>query len=543
MRRRRTGALGCALAATLAVLPGSAAAMPVPSELPTDAGGWVGAPTIGAPLRSPVPVSTGWGPSEAEIGRARALVESLSLRQRAGQVIVAAYRGTGSPTALVNRLHLGGVIVFSENISSAGQIERSNRALQRSAAAAGRRWPVLVGVDQEGGLVEGVTQGTRFPAFMTAGAADDSALTTDAFAGSGAELRGLGFTMDFAPDADVTVGPRDPAIGSRSAGSRPALVARQSTAAAKGFLRSGMVPVLKHFPGHGSVTADSHLTLPEQRATLARLISHDLVPFQHGVDAGLPVVMTGHIDVRSVDPGVPSSLSKPVVTGLLRQRLGFQGLAVTDSLSMGAVVQHYGTGGAAVRVLKAGEDLLLMPDRPQGARDAVVAAVKDHRLSQARLDQAVVRQVALLLHQKAAGGRAAALGSAARLSRRLSAGGVTVGSGPCSGRIVGRSVQVRGPAVLVARFEAAGRAAGMSFGHGPTVGLVGYRGAAPTGADVVVATDTPYVLGRTRAPLAKIATYGGTPGAMRSLVAVLRGTAAAPGRLPVHVSGVARSGC
>jgi beta-N-acetylhexosaminidase len=503
-----------------------------------------GRTTSASRSRATDPIGTGWGPSRAEIDKARRLVDAMPLHDRAGQVIVASYSGTGAPTRMVNRLHLGGVIVFSANVSGTAQIRHSNRALQHAAHQAGRKWPVLVGVDQEGGIVERVAGGTDFPAFMTAGAANNRQLTKKAYAAAGGELASLGFTMDFAPDADVTVGPGDPTIGSRSAGSRPALVAREATAAANGFTRSGVVPVVKHFPGHGSVTTDSHVTLPVQRASLRHLMHHDFVPFKAAVRDGLPSVMVGHIDVRAVDPGVPSSLSHKVVTGLLRDRLGFQGLVVSDSLVMGAVHnKRYSTGRSAVQALRAGDDVLLMPARPRVARDAIVRAVRDGRLPQSRLDQAATRQVALLLHQRDHGTRPKPPGSASRLAGRLSAAGVTVVQGRCRGRLVGRSVRVTGPGTAVAAFRSAAHHAGLRTGSGPKVALVGYGGSAPRRSDVLVSTDTPYVLDQGRARAAKIAAYGESPSAMTALVRVLTGRATAPGRLPVRVPGLARSGC
>ena len=170
--------------------------------------------------------------------------------------------------ALVRRLHLGGVIAFTENVTSTGQIRR----VQPRRSPGEVRRPLLIGVDQEGGAVARVTgDATRFPAFMSAGAADDTGLTRAAAGGSGAELLGMGFDMVFAPDADVTVGPADPVIGARSAGSRPALVARHVVAAGQGYQDAGVVPVLKHFPGHGSLTTDSHVALPVQRRTREQL--------------------------------------------------------------------------------------------------------------------------------------------------------------------------------------------------------------------------------------------------------------------------------
>jgi len=381
---------------------------------------------------------------------------------------------------------------------------------------------------------------------MSAGAAGDTGLTRSAYAASGGELRAMGFNVDFAPDTDVTSGPSDPAIGARSAGSSPGKVADHAVAAMKGFASSGVVPVLKHFPGHGSVTTDSHVGLPVQRRSVRELEAHDLVPFRAGIAAGASAVMVGHLDVRALDPHVPSSLSHAAVTGLLRGRLGFRGVAFTDSLEMGAVTQRFGSARAAVRALKAGEDVLLMPPDPRAARDGIVSAVRAGRLDQARLDQAATRMVALMLHHRSGPSRPRPPGSSAAVSRRLSAAALTSVSGPCSGRLVGRRVKVTGPAPAVARFRAAAAAAGLPVvrkrkARGTTVRLVGYPDR-PVRGDVVVALDTPYVLGRSAAR-ARLATFGDTPEAMGALVSVLLGRATAPGYLPVPVAGVARDGC
>lgn len=493
----------------------------------------------------PLPVPTGWGPSRRTIARARSAVGAMTLRERAGQVIVAHYGGTAPPVDLVRRLHLGGVVLFDHNVAGNDQVRASNRALQESVRRDGRRFGVTVAVDQEGGVVERVTTGTRFPGFMTAGAAGSLALTRAAATASGRELAGLGFTADYAPVADVTVGAADPVIRSRSAGSDPRVVAAHALAAARGYRAAGVVPALKHFPGHGSVTADSHLTLPEQRRPLGELMTSDLVPFRTGVRAGLPSVMVGHVDVRAVDPGVPASLSEPVVTGLLRGRLGFDGLVVTDALNMGAVTRTHDSATAAVAALRAGADVLLMPPSPRQARDGVVRAVRTRQLDPRRLDQAATRHVALLMHQRGQRGQrrqVRAPGASWAESARWSAAAVTSVAGPCSGRLVDRRVHVTGDPAAVATFRTLGRAAGLRFGRkGTKVRLLGPGDGAAKG-DVVVALADPFVLGASRARV-RLATYGSTPGALTALLDVLLGRATAPGRLPVPVVGVPRSGC
>ncbi len=516
-------------------------------------------------------LETGWGPTREELDTAAERVGRMSTGELAGQVIVARWSGTQAPVRLVRDNHLGGVIVFDDNVTSPGQLRSLTARLQQRS---GRRWPVLVGVDQEGGLVERIRgAATRFPAFMAAGAADRPRLTRSAYAAGGAELRWMGLNVDFAPDADVTVGPADPAIGSRAAGDDPESVAAQSLAAAQGFLDAGVVPVVKHFPGHGSVTTDSHVGLPVQDRSLRELRRNDLVPFRTAIRAGLPAVMVGHIAVGAVDPGTPATVSKPVINGMLRGDLGFEGLVVSDALDMAAVSNQ---SKPAVRFLQAGGDVVLMPPDPVRTRQTIVAAVRRGDLGKRDLERSAARMVALLEHRDATSPRrGGSPGSARDAAARLTEAALTVASGPCRGRLVDGPVVAMGDPEAVETFRAAASAAGMSLGsvtytvpprprrtgrtkqdqrdlaqwkaieptpvvNGTPVRLGTTDGPGPPG--VLVATGTPYVLGYLDAPV-EIATYAATPAAMDGLVALLLGRRSAPGRLPVDVTGVQRRGC
>lgn len=543
-------------------------------------------------------LAPGWGPGRVELERAARLVARMSLPDLAGQVIVAEWQGTTAPVDMVRDLHLGGVIAFADNVTSTAQVRAVNTALTSQVR---RRWPLWLSVDQEGGIVERVKgDATRFPTFMSAGAAKSLELTRKAARASGAELRGLGFTVVFAPDADVTSGPGDPTIGSRSAGSRATEVATEVGAALAGYRAASIVPVVKHFPGHGSVPQDSHLTLPVQTRSRKQLQAVDLVPFRAAIEAGVPAIMVGHLDVRAIDPRVPSSLSRRVVTGLLRDELGHDGLVVTDSLSMAGVARGRTAAQSAVQALRAGNDVLLMPPSPAQARAGIVRAVRSGSLARRRLEQAAARQIALLLHFRGspAQRRGAAPGSGGAASRALSAGAITVVAGPCRGRLVAGSVTPTGDPVAVANFAAAARAAGLGvlvrraapadltqatpapvrrkrerkaaferrrrawaaserrrnreltawhgaeearLAAGTSIGFSGYLSGTHDG-EIAVAVDTPYPLGRVSAPV-RIATYGDTIGAMSALVDVLLGEARATGSLPVDVAGVQRRSC
>ena len=527
----------------------------------------------------------------------------MTLRQKAGQVIVASWSGTGSPAPMVRRLHLGGVVALEPNIASLSQIRRVNRSVARVAARRG--YPAFIAVDQEGGVVRRVHLGvTPFPAFMSTGAADDTALTRRTTRISAAEMRGLGFDVVLAPDADVSVGDRDAVVGSRAAGGRPDLVARHVVAAVDGIESAGVLPVVKHFPGHGSLDVDSHRGLPVQRRGMRELRATDLVPFAAAIRARAPAVMTGHIAVRALDRDVPASVSRRVTTGLLRREMGFDGLVVTDALDMEGVQARARGGFAAVGALRAGADVLLMPPDPRDARDQVVRAVRSGRLPLSRLESAAARMIDTLDATRSRASRTSPRppGSGAAASLALSRAAVTSVAGPCQGRLIADRLRVVGPSEAVAVFDRLVTARGVTVvpdlrkrvrvgtktvvvGHrrkwvrkkvvdkhgdvtwkrvrkrvpirktkpilrwvtvpadAPTVSLVGYGGRPPRASDVVVALDRPSVLGGDVHARVELATYGTTPEAFRALVEVLLGDHRAPGRLPIDVPGVERKGC
>lgn len=484
-----------------------------------------------------------WGPTEEQYRQAAAIVDEMSVEERAGQVIVAHYAGTEPPVDLVQRLHLGGVIVMGDNVESPEQLRDSAEALQ---AAHDRPYPLVVAVDQEGGKVARVREpATEFPSLMTLGAADDPGLAAGVARASGQELRAMGFTMVFAPDADVTTGPDDPTIGTRSAGSDPALVSRIVTGAVRGYLEAGIVAVAKHFPGHGSVPADSHVELPVQQAPVAELEERDFVPFREAVAAGVPAVMVAHIDVEDVDPGVPSSVS-PEVVRMLRDHVGFDGVVVTDAQDMDGLAAQYGPGEAAVGSLNAGADIVLMPADVDAAHAGIVEATTDGRLDPDRLAEAATRVVALMLHQ-AAGSAPPDLevvGAHGDVAYAAALAGMTVVSGECDGRLVGDAIQVVGGSDADrARMTAAAEAAGLDVGHGDVVRLVDGQPDESADGDVVVSLDAPYPLSKATANAAQIALYARTADSFRALADVLTGAASPGGRLPVEVPGIEREDC
>lgn len=396
-----SGALLCLGLAACASEPGAPEAEP-----PTSGG--ESASDSSSPTASPTTdpdEPTGWGPTEGELVRAAEIVAEMDDARLAGQVIVGRYAGTDPqvPAQLVADHHLAGVQVTSSSILDRDQLLATTEAVSQAVEADGREHPPVLGVDQEGGVVshlDGIA--TTFPSFATAGAAvaadpaEGGRVVRAAAETTALELRELGFTWVFAPVADVTIGAADPTIGSRSPSQDPQVAARTIAAAIEGYDDAGIVSTVKHFPGHGGATADSHTTLPVIDAGLDALRARDLVPFESAVDAEAPAVMVGHLDVPALEAGVPTSLSEATYD-FLRDELDFEGVAITDSLGMGAVVA---TDRPAVTALAAGADLLLMPADTARTAETVTAALGSGELDRSRVEEAATRVVALQLWQE-----------------------------------------------------------------------------------------------------------------------------------------------
>ncbi|WP_326951827.1 glycoside hydrolase family 3 protein [Arthrobacter sp. Leaf69] len=488
----------------------------------------------------------GWGPQQRDADAAAKAVAAMSPEERAGQVLMPFYTGLNhnAHAAVIERLHLAGSIIMGDNVPGTpdGKVDTAamhsvTGRLQAAARAGGRSWPGLIGVDQEGGVVARLRAPlTEWPAPMSYGAAGSGPLAADAGRAMASELAALGFNTNFAPTTDVTMGPADPTIGARSMSGNAKQASGFGVAFSQGMLASGLLPAAKHFPGHGSVSVDSHAGLPVQGASLAQLRAKDLLPFQAAIDAGLPMVMVGHIAVPALEPGVPASVSKPAYAEL--RRMGFDGVAVTDALNMGAIRKQFPHDSAAPLALAAGADLLLMPSNVESAHAAIMRALNSGTLPPERLAEAAQRVVTMMIWRGRAGAKPGTdPGSGAEMSHKVSQAAITVLSGPCDGRIVPASVRVTGGSAQDrSRFAASARNAGIGIGEGPLVSLIGSGGAPakPGTADVAVALDAPWLLAGSRAP-AKIAVYGRSQGAFDALAAVLAGHAKAPGKLPVAV--------
>ncbi|NUW36830.1 glycoside hydrolase family 3 protein [Nonomuraea sp. SMC257] len=317
---------------------------------------------------------------------------SANLLRLADAVLMPGFEGTTPPDWLRRRLGegLGGVVLFTRNLAGPEQVAALTAALRAENPA------VLVGVDEESGEVTRleVSTGSSRPGGYALGVVDDVELTETLARDLGAQLAAAGITIDFAPSADVNSNPDNPVIGLRSFGADPALVARHARAFVRGIQSAGVAACAKHFPGHGDTSVDSHHGVP---VVEAGGIEDALRPFREVIDEGVKAVMTGHLLVPSFDGVLPATLSPKILTGLLREELGFDGLIVTDGIEMAAVAGTYGIGGAAARAIAAGADAICVGGEHADeataveVRDAVAAAVTSGVLPEERLADAARR--------------------------------------------------------------------------------------------------------------------------------------------------------
>jgi beta-N-acetylhexosaminidase len=334
----------------------------------------------------------------------------MSLEEKVGQMFMTYAYGTSVDQAdprnqstygvdsfrqLIRRYHLGGIIYFawSDNVHDPQQIAGLSNGIQRVATSSGSGVPALVSTDQEQGVVVRVTEpATQFPGSMALGAARDPALARAAAAITGEELRAMGINENFAPVADVNVNPENPVIGVRSFSSDPRLASVLTDAQVRGYQRERVASTAKHFPGHGDTNVDSHTGLPVIDHTREELDRIDLPPFEAAIDAGVESIMTAHIVVPALDDsGRPATLSRPILTDLLRRQMGFDGVVVTDALTMEGVREMFGDERVPIEAINAGADILLMPPDLDLAYRSVLDAVRSGEISESRIDRSVYR--------------------------------------------------------------------------------------------------------------------------------------------------------
>jgi beta-N-acetylhexosaminidase len=316
-------------------------------------------------------------------------------RRQAGQIAIAGFAGHSIPAdlkALAREFDLGGVIFFARNIESPEQVAELSREAQELA----RELPLWVSVDQEGGRVARLKSPfTVWPPMQTLGRSGDEALAARFARALAVELKAVGISLDYTPVLDVLTNPRNPVIGDRALAERAEDVARLGSVIIRTLQAEGIAACGKHFPGHGDTSVDSHFELPLVEHPPERLDQVELVPFKAAIEAGVASIMTAHILMPALDEQVPATLSPAVVDGLLKKKLGFPGLVLSDDLEMKAITGRYGIPEATVMAIGAGCDAVLMCGEDQDVQaraiEAMIRAVEEEHVPLKRAEDALAR--------------------------------------------------------------------------------------------------------------------------------------------------------
>lgn len=319
-------------------------------------------------------------------------VSNMSTKEKAGQVVmtgVSGYSVDDDITRLVEKRKVGGVILFGDNIESVSQLtEFSNQIKSLNSST-----PLLMSIDNEGGNVFRLPDDvTNLPSAYSIAESKDTSLCTESGKVLGSQIQAFGFQTGFSPDMDIWSNPDNTVIGERSYGTNANDVCTYGVATLQGVMQSGAIAVAKHFPGHGDTQSDSHYELPVVTKTVDELKQMEFKPFEKAIENNVPAIMVAHILCTSIDSENPASLSKNIVTDILRDDMGFEGTIFSDDLTMGAITDEYSVGTAAVKALNAGCDMVLVChgyDNAYNAIDTITEAVSNGHLSASRLDDAV----------------------------------------------------------------------------------------------------------------------------------------------------------
>ncbi|WP_432789438.1 glycoside hydrolase family 3 N-terminal domain-containing protein [Brevibacterium sp. K11IcPPYGO002] len=464
------------------------------------------------------------------------IVAGFSDEELAGSLIIGTWEGTDTqtPVDMVKQNHLGGVIVMGYNLPEKPTKDQVTELTGQISGARTKGQPVSIGVDQEGGPVSRLgTAALPFPPLMGLAATDDSDLITDATTVQGRNLTDLGFTIDFAPDSDVTVGPKDKAINVRSGGTDHEDVAEVVADAVEGYRSGGVSSSAKHFPGHGRLGVDSHESLPVSEKSIEEMEDSDLLPFKSAVKAGVPMVMMGHIGLPDAKT-TPATLNKKAYSAL-RETLDYDGVITTDALNMKAVPQNL-KGGETVKALAAGADIALMPPDSAAAQKAIVTAMGDGTLEKEDLveksERVVAAQLATAEAQKSVQAGDSDAKDPKKVLTKVADKSLTVLKGECSFTGTDSISIVGGSDKEKAALKEAAEAEDLTVGSGGTsVSL-----SPSTSAEVAVGTAAPWTMRSTPAKSA-VTAYDSNPYALRAVAKWLKGDLKASGQLPAEYDG------
>ncbi|ETI69807.1 beta-N-acetylhexosaminidase [Neobacillus vireti] len=327
------------------------------------------------------------------------VISKMSLDDKIGQMILAGVSGTtmdASAKKLISQIHVGGIIFYKNNFETSAQAVQFVNQLKAGNSSS---LPLLLGVDQEGGRVTRLPGGlVNFPPNKQIGQVNNPDFSFKVGTLLGRELKEFGLNLDFAPVLDINSNPNNPVIGDRSFGNNAEIVSKLGVQTMRGIQSQNVITTIKHFPGHGDTSVDSHLDLPIVNKSLKELKELEIIPFERAINQGADVVMVAHILLPQLDKTNPGTMSKAVMTDLLRKQLGFTGVIITDDMTMGAITEHFDIGKAAVESVKAGSDIILVGHDYNNVVKIISSlktAVQNGEISEQRLNESIERIIQL----------------------------------------------------------------------------------------------------------------------------------------------------
>lgn len=383
----------------------------------------------GCGMKNEKPIKNNADPVQEELNR-------LSLSEKIGQMIISGFEGTSVTTNaadLIKEYKLGGLILFGTNIKSETQLVNLTNALK--TVNSNNKVPLFISTDQEGGRVNRMPASIiNTPRARSIGETNNEKYAYNIGNVIANELTSFGFNVDFAPVLDIQSNPKNTVIGDRSFGSNSNIVSKQGAAMMKGIRSGNIIPVVKHFPGHGDTSIDSHLALPVVNKDLASLNKLELIPFRNAFKNNADMVMVAHILMKKLDSKYPASMSKTVITGLLRKQLGFDGVVITDDMTMGAIAKHYNLKDAAVKAVNAGSDMILVGHGKENVStvyNSLYKAAKNHTISESTINKSVYRILSLKRKYKLTNNKVPSVNITklnAQIKKAISTGSSTTGS-------------------------------------------------------------------------------------------------------------------
>ncbi|ARI75869.1 beta-N-acetylhexosaminidase [Halobacillus mangrovi] len=326
-----------------------------------------------------------------------ATVSKMPLEERITQLFYVGVEGTTltpSEEKMIADGKVGGVIFLGRNIQNSDQFQSLVNGVKKANAT--NPTPLFLGVDEEGGRVSRIpTPLKKLPSSYEIGAENDPELAFTAGELLARKVKAFGLNMNFAPVLDINNNPDNQVIGDRSFGDTPKRVTQMGVAEMKGIQSEGIIPVLKHFPGHGDTSVDSHVNLPVIEKSMSQIDDFELNPFKEAIDQGADAVMTAHILFPELDEEQPATFSSTIIQNLLREKADFDGLVITDDMGMGAISKNFGTNEAAINAIQAGSDMVLLTDTRNKnfnrVKEALLKAVKEGAISEKQIDDSVTR--------------------------------------------------------------------------------------------------------------------------------------------------------